>query len=38
LGGWAGRALFHHKTKKGIFTFVLVVSTVIHAGVVWCVW
>jgi len=23
MGGWAGRSLFHHKTKKGIFLFVL---------------
>jgi uncharacterized membrane protein YsdA (DUF1294 family) len=38
LGGWAGRSLFHHKTKKGIFTFVLVISTLIHAGIVWWVW
>jgi uncharacterized membrane protein YsdA (DUF1294 family) len=32
LGGWIGRSLFHHKTKKGIFTFVLVISTVVHVG------
>jgi uncharacterized membrane protein YsdA (DUF1294 family) len=31
LGGWAGRAMFHHKTQKGIFTLVLVVSTVIYS-------
>ncbi len=31
-GGWAGRSLFHHKTKKGFFVFVLVISTMIHAG------
>jgi uncharacterized membrane protein YsdA (DUF1294 family) len=30
LGGWVGRSVFHHKTKKRIFTFVLVLSTVIH--------
>lgn len=35
IGGWAGRWLFRHKTKKGIFTFVLILSTVIHAGVIW---
>jgi uncharacterized membrane protein YsdA (DUF1294 family) len=29
-GGWTGRSIFHHKTKKGIFIFVLSVSTVIH--------
>jgi uncharacterized membrane protein YsdA (DUF1294 family) len=38
LGGWAGRLLFHHKTKKGIFAFVLLISTLIHAGLVWWVW
>jgi uncharacterized membrane protein YsdA (DUF1294 family) len=32
LGGWVGRSLFHHKTKKGVFAFVLVVSTVTHGG------
>jgi uncharacterized membrane protein YsdA (DUF1294 family) len=31
-GGWAGRLVFRHKTKKGIFMFVLVVSTAIHLG------
>jgi uncharacterized membrane protein YsdA (DUF1294 family) len=31
-GGWAGRSLFRHKTKKGFFVFVLTVSTVIHLG------
>lgn len=34
-GGWAGRAMFRHKTKKGFFLFVLVVSTMIHAGLVY---
>ncbi len=34
-GGWVGRAVFRHKTKKGIFTFVLVLSTLIHLGVVY---
>jgi uncharacterized membrane protein YsdA (DUF1294 family) len=29
-GGWAGRSLFHHKTKKGIFVFILAVSTLLH--------
>ena len=31
-GGWAGRSVFRHKTKKVFFVFVLVVSTVIHLG------
>jgi uncharacterized membrane protein YsdA (DUF1294 family) len=30
LGGWAGRSIFRHKTKKGLFVVVLVVSTAIH--------
>jgi uncharacterized membrane protein YsdA (DUF1294 family) len=29
-GGWAGRSVFRHKTKKGIFVFVLAVSTALH--------
>jgi uncharacterized membrane protein YsdA (DUF1294 family) len=33
-GGWAGRALFRHKTQKGFFVFVLAVSTLIHLGLV----
>jgi uncharacterized membrane protein YsdA (DUF1294 family) len=32
-GGWAGRAIFHHKTQKGFFTFVLAVSTLIHLAI-----
>lgn len=31
-GGWAGRSMFRHKTKKGSFVFVLAVSTAIHIG------
>jgi uncharacterized membrane protein YsdA (DUF1294 family) len=38
LGGWVGRSVFHHKTHKGVFTFVLVISTLIHAGIVWWMW
>ena len=34
-GGWAGRAIFRHKTQKPIFTFVLLVSTAIHLGLVY---
>lgn len=35
-GGWLGRAVFRHKTRKRIFTLVLIVSTVIHLGLmVW---
>lgn len=29
-GGWAGRSVFRHKTKKAFFVFVLAVSTAIH--------
>jgi uncharacterized membrane protein YsdA (DUF1294 family) len=35
LGGWAGRYVFHHKTNKGIFIFVLILSTVIHLVLVY---
>jgi uncharacterized membrane protein YsdA (DUF1294 family) len=35
FGGWAGRAVFRHKTQKGIVVFVLLVSTVLHAGLVY---
>ncbi len=31
-GGWAGRSIFRHKTKKDIFTFVLAISTLLHLG------
>ena len=31
-GGWAGRPMFRHKTKKGLFVLVLAVSTAIHLG------
>jgi len=31
-GGWAGRTVFRHKTKKGFFVFILAVSTAIHLG------
>jgi uncharacterized membrane protein YsdA (DUF1294 family) len=34
-GGWAGRSMFRHKTKKGIFVFVLAVSTALHLGLVY---
>ena len=34
-GGWAGRSLFRHKTQKGFFIFILVLSTLIHAGLVY---
>ena len=31
-GGWLGRFVFRHKTKKGIFLFILIISTIIHLG------
>jgi uncharacterized membrane protein YsdA (DUF1294 family) len=31
-GGWLGRGLFHHKTRKSNFTAVLVFSTLLHFG------
>jgi uncharacterized membrane protein YsdA (DUF1294 family) len=34
-GGWLGRSLFHHKTQKSIFVFVLIVGTLIHSGLVY---
>jgi len=35
IGGWVGRSMFRHKTTKGIFVFVLAVSTAIHMGLVY---
>lgn len=29
-GGWLGRATFRHKTRKSVFTLVLVLATAIH--------
>lgn len=31
-GGWAGRALFRHKTRKTSFLIVLTLATLLHAG------
>jgi uncharacterized membrane protein YsdA (DUF1294 family) len=31
-GGWLGRWVFRHKTRKGFFTLVLVASTMAHLG------
>lgn len=31
-GGWAGRAGFRHKTRKPVFLVVLVIATMLHAG------
>ena len=32
VGGWAGRAFFHHKTRKTIFAVILAISTVVWIG------
>ena len=38
-GGWMGRGIFHHKTQKGFFTLVLIVSTLLHLGLAyWLFW
>jgi uncharacterized membrane protein YsdA (DUF1294 family) len=29
-GGWLGRLAYRHKTRKGLFTFVLIASTILH--------
>ncbi len=34
-GGWAGRAVFHHKTRKTQFALVLFMGTVLHIGLVY---
>jgi uncharacterized membrane protein YsdA (DUF1294 family) len=31
-GGWLGRAVFHHKTQKPVFTIVLIISSVLYLG------
>jgi uncharacterized membrane protein YsdA (DUF1294 family) len=33
LGGWAGRAYFHHKTRKPVFFVVLLIATILNLGV-----
>jgi uncharacterized membrane protein YsdA (DUF1294 family) len=33
-GGWLGRWMFHHKTRKRSFTVVLAASTLLHAGLI----
>lgn len=34
-GGWAGRSVFRHKTRHTSFLIVLIISTMIHAGLIW---
>lgn len=33
IGAWAGRAVFHHKTQKPVFTIVLALASIIWAAV-----
>ena len=35
IGGWAGRYVFRHKTRKGIFTLVLAAGTLVHLGLLY---
>jgi uncharacterized membrane protein YsdA (DUF1294 family) len=35
LGGWLGMTVFHHKTRKPVFTVVLIVATVLNIGVIY---
>jgi len=35
MGGWIGRVVFHHKTRKPIFTVVLAISTVMYIGIIY---
>lgn len=35
LGGWVGRSIFRHKTQKGVFTVMLIISTIIHLGLLY---
>lgn len=34
LGGWLGRWVFHHKTRKPEFFVMLTISTVLYLGIV----
>jgi uncharacterized membrane protein YsdA (DUF1294 family) len=34
VGAWAGRAVFRHKTQKPVFLAVLVVASVLWAGII----
>jgi uncharacterized membrane protein YsdA (DUF1294 family) len=33
IGGWVGRAYFHHKTRKPAFLIVLIIATILNLGV-----
>ncbi|MCX6047209.1 MAG: DUF1294 domain-containing protein, partial [Chloroflexi bacterium] len=32
VGGWLGRMVFHHKTRKPLFTWLLLLSSALHLG------
>jgi uncharacterized membrane protein YsdA (DUF1294 family) len=34
-GGWVGRSVFRHKTKKGFFLFILIISSLIHIALIY---
>lgn len=36
-GGWAGRAVFRHKTRKKWFLVVLILSTLIHGYLIYSI-
>lgn len=33
VGAWAGRAFFRHKTRQPVFTFVLMVASIVWAAI-----
>ena len=35
LGGWVGRAVFRHKTRKVSFTIVLAISTLLYLALIY---
>jgi len=37
VGGWVGRAVFHHKTRKSIFAVVLAISTILWLMILYIV-
>lgn len=37
-GGWLGRLVFRHKTRKGIFTVILGISTMIYGVIAFLIY
>jgi uncharacterized membrane protein YsdA (DUF1294 family) len=37
VGGWAGRTLFRHKTRKPMFAVVLTIATIGHLGAIFVI-